>query len=109
MGRHPPELDYRIIRDQIHCVAPNGVTALYVADPGLTGVAWPPGFVETLTREIESLLYQGLNEDAQSAQLTKRLAAAEIGEARAKVDSEQPRRVAFRSRVLEARRYPRGG
>lgn len=112
MGAMPPPLDYKIIGDQIHCFAPNGVTALYLIDPTPhAGVILDvtPGIYETLTREIESLLYQGLNEDSKSAELTKKLAIEEISEARSKADSEMPRRVAFRSGFLEKRRMRKIG
>lgn len=112
MGSIPPQLDYKIIGDQIHCVAPSGVTALYVIDPASHSnviLDVTPGILETLRREIESLLYQGLNEDAAGAAMTKRLAATEISEARAKVDSESPRRVAFRSGFTRIRRGSIGG
>lgn len=99
----PPPLDYRLVGDQIHCVGPNGVTALYVVNSE-AAIAANPGFIETLTREIESLLYQGLNEDKDGAVATKKLAAEELSEARSKSDSELPRRAAFRSAFLEKRR-----
>jgi len=108
----PPPLDYKIIGDQIHCYAPNGVTALYLIDPTQhAGVILDvtPGIHETLTREVESLLYQGLNEDDKAAITTKKLAAEEISEARSKADSEMPRRVPFRSGFLEKRRVRRVG
>lgn len=112
MGAMPPALDYKIIGDQIHCVGPNGVTALYVVDPTEHSeviLDVTPGILETLRREIESLLYQSLNEDSASAQLTKKLAMAEMDEARAKADSEGPRRVAFRSGFTEKRRRAKLG
>lgn len=104
----PPALDYKIIGDQIHCAAPNGVTALYVIN-SVAAIAANPGFIETLTREVESLLYQGLNEDKDGAVATKKLAAEEIGEARSKTDQESPRRAAFRSSFLERRRHSKVG
>ena len=103
----PPELDYKIIGDQIHTVAPNGATCLYVVDPTKHSdviLDIPPGALETLRREIESMLYQSLNEDPQGAEMTKKLALEEMAEARQKDSSEQPRRVAFRSNFLERRR-----
>lgn len=112
MGAMPPQLDYKIISNQIHCFAPNGVTALYEVDPAKHAEVTldvTPGILETLRREIEALLYQGLNEDAPSAQLTKRLAAAEMDEARARADQEGPRRVAFRSLLCERRRSQKLG
>jgi hypothetical protein len=108
MQTRPPALDYKIIGDQIHCCAPEGATALYVQYPN-TPKAWPPGFVETLTRRIESFLYQGLNEDSTSAKAVGSVAEDELSKARAKIDSESPRRVAFRSRIQERRRTPRDG
>jgi hypothetical protein len=101
-GVLPPPLDYKIIGDQIHCAGPYGVTALYV-QVAVSG-NWPPGFVETLTREIESFIYQGLNEDIDAAKMAKVAANTEMAEARAKIDAESPRKVAFRSRFLERRK-----
>lgn len=100
---YPPALNYKVIGDQIHCTAPLGATALYLVNPG-SATNWSPGFAEALRREIESLLYQGLNDEADEAKITKALARAELAEARAKVDSESPSRVAFRSSMLERRR-----
>lgn len=103
----PPELDYKIIGDQIHTVAPNGATCLYEVDPTQHSeviLDIPAGALETFRREIESALYQSLNEDAQGAEMTKKLALEEMAEARQKDASEQPRRVAFRSNFLERRR-----
>lgn len=103
----PPELDYKIIGDQIHTVAPNGATCLYEVDPTQHSeviLDISVGALETLRREIESALYQSLNEDAQGAEMTKKLAMEEMAEARQKDASEQPRRVAFRSNFLERRR-----
>jgi hypothetical protein len=110
MGAMPPPLDYKIIGDQIHCTGPNGVSCLYVAIPepyGQSGV-WPPGFFEALTRQVESYLYQSF-EDFDGAEKTGKIAEMELAEARAKVDAEQPRRVAFRSRFLELRRRSKVG
>lgn len=100
-----PPLDYQILGDQIHCVAPLGLSCKYVMMPASDpGVQWPAGFVEALRREIESLLYQGLNEDVDGAKLAGAVAKEELQEARDRVDQEQPRRVAFRSRFLIRRR-----
>ncbi len=111
MGAMPPPLDYKIIGDQIHCYAPNGATALYVAIPAPFGQSgtWPPGFAEALVRQVESYLYQSMNDDITLAEAAGKVAEAELSEARAKVDSEQPRRVAYRSRFLERRRRSKTG
>ena len=99
----PPSLDYRIIGDQIHTVASDGVTIFYVLNPGETG-NFPPGFIEAVRRNMESLLYQGLNEDMASAVAAKKVAQLELEEARVRVDTENPRKVAFKSTFLEMRR-----
>lgn len=104
----PPELDYKIIGDQIHCCGPGGVTSLYTQIPG-PNVAWSTGFVEALRRRIESLLAQGLNEDYDAAKELGAVALQEEEKAAARADQEQPRRVAFRSRHLEHRRTRRTG
>jgi len=112
MGAIVPQLDYKIIGDQIHCVGPLGVTALYVIDPTQhEGVILDvsAGILEALRRSIESLLYQVLNEDREAAIDAKKLAEMELSEARAISDQEGPRRVAFRSRFSELRRRPRVG
>jgi hypothetical protein len=110
MGTMPPPLDYKIIGDQIHCTAPNGLTCLYVAIPAPYGQSgtWPPGFSEALTRQVESYLYQSFDE-FDGAEKTGKVAEMELAEARSRIDSEQPRRVAFRSRFLERRRRSKLG
>lgn len=107
LGPIPPQLDYKIIGDHIHCVAPGGVTAFYVIDPAKHSnviLDVSAGILETLRREIESLLYQGIYADTANAVMTKKLAVSEISEARAKIDAENPRHTAFRSRIVEIRR-----
>lgn len=103
-GVLPPSLAWRVIGDNIHCAAPDGVTAFFVKTPAEGD--WPPDFVEALTLEIEAVLHRGLNEDPDSAKLTKQLARFELDEARARGDQEEPRRVAFKSKMRNARRYP---
>lgn len=103
-GIRAPQFEYRIIGGLIHCNGPNGVTALYVKNPNPDGGDWPPGVAETLTLEVESIILRGLNEDQEAAVVMKKAAAEEIKDARYQVDSELPRKVAFRSRQLERRR-----
>lgn len=103
----PPELDYKIIGNHIHCSSPGGVVALYEIDPSFHNeivLDVTPGILETLRREIEALLYQGLNEDTPSAKLAKGLADLELSFARSRADQEAPRRVAFRAAFTEKRR-----
>ena len=105
-GTLPPSMSWRIIGDHIHCAAPDGVTGFFVKTPAEGD--WPPDFVEALTLEIESVLQRGLNEDTDGAKLTKQLAMKELDEARARGDQEEPRRVAFKGRMRQARRFSRG-
>lgn len=107
-GAKPPELDYRIIGDQVHTVAPEGATAFYVRLPDATIPAREP-FSEALRRQMESYVFQALNEDFQAAAGALKVAGAELADARQKSDSESPRRVPFRSNFMETRRRRRLG
>lgn len=101
-----PPLEYKIIDDAIHCVAPNGAKALYVPEPK-SDMQWPAGFQEALTLEIESILLRGLNEDYASSKDSKMLARDELDRARARTDNEEPRRAAFKPRLRQARLHRR--
>ena len=110
-GAMPPKLDYKIIGNQIHAYAPNGLTCLYIQIPepyGQSGT-WPPGFAEAVTRQVEVYLLAGLNEDLDAAKLAQTLLNTEIQEARYRSDAEGPRRVGYRSRFMERRRTPKTG
>lgn len=98
-----PPFDYRIIGGLIHCTAPDGVFAFYIQNPRATD-AFPVGFTEVLRLEIEALLARGFNEDATSAPALKALAMKELSEARSRDDQQEPRKVIFRSHLLDARR-----
>lgn len=107
LGTLPPALAYRVIGNTVHCAAPAGVTGMYVGTPAEGD--WPPDFVEALTLNIESVLQRGLNEDMEASQLAKKLAMVEVNDARSRGDQEEPKRVAFRSAMREARRTHRRG
>lgn len=105
-GTMPPQLDYKVIANQIHCYAPYGASCLYIQIPepyGQSGT-WPPGFAEAVTRQTEVYLLSGLNEDIDGAVKAQGQLNSDIAEARYRSDAEQPRRVAYRSRFLERRR-----
>jgi hypothetical protein len=108
-GVRLPQIDYDVIGDKIHTVAPNGASAKFVLRPNPLVVGdWPPGFIETLLRRMESYLAQGLGEDLESALALGKISELELAKARARVDQERPRRVAVRSRMLESRYLRRG-
>lgn len=102
-GARPPSFDYQIIGDQIHCVGPNGVACEYIQTEN-DAVNYPPGFIEAVGREMESLIYQSLNEDFEAAEATKKLAVEELQEAKVRNDAENPRKVLLKSNMLERRR-----
>ena len=102
-GIRAPPFEYKLIGGYIHCTGPNGVVAYYIPIP-TTANGWPVGFVETLRLEIQALLMSGFNEDVTGAVDMKKLARAELDEARAVDDQQEPRRVLLRSSMLEARR-----
>jgi hypothetical protein len=100
----PPAFDYKLIGGQVHCTPQSqGVTALYV--PTTQPAAVSVGFMETLTNEVAAMLALSLNEDATLAAGVKGMAKDELKEARSRDAQQEPRRVPFRSRMLEVRRY----
>lgn len=102
-GINLPEMDYRIISDQIHCIAPLGASCLYVQNPP-NGTVGTVGFSEALTTEIENLLLRGFNEDVDTAIKHQALVKESLTVAREQDSSPEPRRILFRSRMLERRR-----
>lgn len=106
-GVRPPPFQYDIIGDQIHCVGPNGVTAIYNPNPA-PGEDWPPGFIESMTKGVESIVQGGLNEDNEARLKLNEAFEADLQTTRFQVDSEAPRKVMMRSSVVERRRFRRG-
>lgn len=106
-GVRPPPFQYDIIGDLIHCVGPNGVTAFYTTTPA-PGQNWPPGFIEALTKGVESIVAGGLNEDSDGRIKLNKAFEDDLQTARFQVDSEAPRSVPMRSSIIERRRYRRG-
>lgn len=104
-----PALDFKIVGDLIHASAPSGATALYTPFP-VGSQPWSIGFVAALRLKIEATIYRALNEDMQASAYAEKASEAAMQEAIARCDSEEPRKVAFRSSISEARRRRgRGG
>lgn len=99
----PPQLDYRIVGDDIHCTAPEGATVVYI--PFMNGSEpWSIGFRAVLRMKMAAFIMRALNEDSSGADTFERMAEAALMEAAARSDSETPRRSAFRSGMREARK-----
>lgn len=104
----PPDLEYRLVQDQIHCVAPNGATAIYTPFP-VGSQPWSIGFLASLRLYVETACLRGLNEDYAEAANREKRADAVLALAKSRNDQEEPRRVLFRSTVLERRRRRSAG
>lgn len=102
-GINLPPMDYRVLAGQIHCIAPLGASCLYVQNPP-AGTVGTVGFSEALTTEVENLLLRGYNEDVDSAMKHQALVKESLTIAREQDSSPEPRRILFRSRMLERRR-----
>ena len=103
VGINLPGMDYRIIGSNVHCICPSGAYALYVQNPSVAqGLVI--GFIETLTLEVEALLMRGYNEDTEGSIAVKGLAKEALADARQTDSAQEPRRIFFRSPMLEKRR-----
>ncbi len=102
-GINLPAMDYRVIGGLVHCIAPSGAYCLYLQNPS-NETALTVGFVAAVTRLIESYIYQGYNEDAQAAAGMAKVVEEKLREARFQDDSVEPRRLPFRSPMLERRK-----
>jgi len=103
-----PPMDYRILGGQVHCIAPEGAGCLYLQNPANES-AFTVGFSAAVTRLVEQLIYQGYNEDPQSALGLEKKVNEKLQQARMQDDETEPRRLPFRSPMLEARRRRRTG
>ena len=98
-----PQIEYRIIGNQIHTTAPSGLTAKYLTVPKGKDT-YTATFNIALIAFIASSLFGSLNEDL-SAQAQAQKRAEELLEmAATRSDQQENRRVAFRSRMIERRR-----
>ncbi|SDQ99859.1 hypothetical protein SAMN05519103_00355 [Rhizobiales bacterium GAS113] len=104
----PPDLEYRLVQDQIHCVGPLGVIAIYTPFP-VGSQPWSVGFVASLRKFIEAGCLRGLNEDFAEATARMKEAEQAFELATSRSDGEEPRRVMFRSSILERRRRRQSG
>lgn len=98
-----PDFEYRLVNDQIHCVAPTGLLMLYVRMPR-AGDPWSKGFQSALELYVQADILRGLNEDFTEAERRQARADKAIEFATSRDQNQEPRRVMFRSSVLERRR-----
>ena len=103
-----PELTYKLIGGQIHTNAIGGLVGIYIPFP-VGSQDWSIGFEAVLRLKIEATLYRALNEDMTASAQAEKMSELALAEAAARSDQEEPRRVAFRSHLQEARRFRRGG
>ena len=106
-GINLPPMDYRVIGQNVHCICPQGAFAFYVQNPSTDPTGATAGFAETLRLEIEGLLARGFNEDVESAVAIKGLTKEALIDAREEDSDQEPRRILFRSPMLERRRRRR--
>jgi hypothetical protein len=110
-GINLPPMDYRLIGpNQLHCICPLGAWAFYVQNPaqGIEPSFNVVGFVEAVTTQVEFWAEKGINEDVEGAKLTKLLAQEALNEGREQDSGQEPRRIFFRSPMLERRKRRRG-
>ena len=107
-GIRLPPMDFRILGGLVHCIAPDGAGCLYLQNPAdETGLT--VGFTAALTRAIEQLIYQGFNEDPASAAGMDKKVHEKLQQARQQDSEVEPRKLPFRSPMLEKRRRRRAG
>jgi len=98
-----PQIEYRIIANQIHTTAPEGLTAKYLTVPkGKDN--YTATFNLALITYVTASLFSSLNEDLSASETTMKLAGSLLQEAAVRSDQQENRRVAFRSRMIERRR-----
>lgn len=102
-GIMTPALEYRIVGGQIETTAPSGLTAKYLTGPEGSD-AYSATFVVALITFIASSILASLNEDLAASEKTLGLAEAMLEKAALRSDQQEPRRSAFRSRMIERRR-----
>lgn len=98
-----PDFEYRLINDQIHCVAPSGLLVRYIRFPR-AGDPWSKGFQSALELYVQADILRGLNEDFSEAEKRQARADEAIKFAMSRDQNQEPRRIMFRSSVLERRR-----
>jgi len=106
--RKAPRLDYRVLGDLIHTVAPAGATCEYVPFP-VGGQPWSVGFREALRLKIEAACYRALNNDTDEADRADKQAMIALQAARSRSDSEEKAQPGFTSGLLKRRKSRRVG
>lgn len=96
-------IDFAIIENKICCnVDSSSLLAQYVQIPPIRAVS--NSFFGVLRKRVEASCLRGLNEDYNEARLRDREADNMLEAEQSRVDRQQPRHVARRSRMLERRR-----
>ncbi|MDE2040654.1 MAG: hypothetical protein KGJ45_11660, partial [Elusimicrobia bacterium] len=95
-----PPMDYRLLNGLVHCIAPEGAGCLYLQNPA-NETGFTVGFAAAVTRLLEQYLYQGFNEDPQAAVAIEKKVQEKLEMARMQDDETEPRRLPFRSGMLE--------
>lgn len=98
-----PQIEYRIIGNEIHTSAPQGLTAKYLTAPSGAD-RYTATFNVALITFVASSLFGSLNEDLGAQEKTLKMAEEMLEEAASRSDQQENRRVAFRSRMIERRR-----
>lgn len=101
-----PDFEYRIVNDQIHAVAQQGLLLLYTPFPQ-GAQPWSVGFIDALRLYVEAGCLRGLNEDFAEANQREARATKAAEMALSRDQARESTRVLFRSSVLE-RRQSRG-
>lgn len=100
-------IDYAIIGNLICCsVNSTELLGLFVQIPSNAAVT--NSFFGVLRKRVEASCLRGLNEDYNEARMRDREADAMLLAEQSRVDRQQPRQEARRSRMLERRRGGRG-
>lgn len=84
------------------------IVALYVPFPS-QGQPWSVGFVAALRLAVEATILFALNEDQAASMARWKMSEDALRRAASRDEQQEPRRVAFRSRLMERRRGRYGG
>lgn len=101
-----PKFDYKLIGDQIHCVAPDGVSCLYLPWPA-NDADMPALFREALVQMMVAFMQRGMNDDREKGGDALKLSEMMLQDARSRTDNQEPRRALFVPRMQQVRRNRR--
>lgn len=102
-GLRPPQLEYKIIGNQIQTSAPMGLMAEWLTTP-VDGDQYSATFNLALSAFVAASLAGSLNKDIKAAQVLNQKAEGILQMAAARFDAQESRKIAFRSRMIERRR-----